>query len=55
MMDYILKDKDNKPFPLPENIISVKCNDRLEYYVRGTEPKGGYPKFLTPTLTPVKE
>jgi len=55
MMDYILKDKENKPFPLPENIISVKCNDRLEYYVRGTEPKGGYPKFLTPTLTPVKE
>jgi len=39
----ILADKPDKPFHPPKNIVMMPCYSRLEYFIRGTEPKGGCP------------
>lgn len=50
VMDTILENKENKPFPVPSEIISMPCLGRTEYFIAGTEPKGGC--VAPPTHTP---
>lgn len=49
IMSEILAGKPDKVIPIPEGIIIVPCNGRLEYFIRGTEPKGGCQSFRTAT------
>lgn len=51
----ILKDKEDKPFAVPSDIISLPCYGKIEYFIQGTQPKGGCPKIITPTPTPGSE
>ena len=46
IMINILKDREDKPFLPPNDIISVPCYGRIEYFIAGTEPKGGCPRIL---------
>lgn len=53
IMTKILKDKPDKPFNLPANIITLPCYGRIEYFISGTQPKEGCPRLTTPTPTPL--
>lgn len=50
IMRSLLAGKEDKPWTLPEDIISLPCFGRIEYFIKGTEPKGGC--VLPPTITP---
>ncbi len=50
IMENILKDKPDNPFSIPSGIISLPCYGRIEYFVTGTQPKGGCP--ILPTISP---
>ncbi|MBI3380356.1 transglycosylase domain-containing protein [Candidatus Gottesmanbacteria bacterium] len=52
IMTNLLKDKPDKPFLLTSNIITLPCYGRIEYFVAGTEPKGGCPNLITPSPSP---
>lgn len=54
VMANLLKEKKDKPFTPPEEIISLPCYGRTEYFIAGTQPKGGCPLLITPTPTPTK-
>lgn len=53
IMTNLLKDKPDKPFLPTKNIISLPCFGKTEYFIAGTEPKGGCPILTTPTPTPM--
>lgn len=46
----ILEGKPDKLFLQPEGILSMPCLGRVEYFIRGTQPKGGC--VMPPTSTP---
>ncbi|MBI5452840.1 PBP1A family penicillin-binding protein [Candidatus Gottesmanbacteria bacterium] len=46
----ILSDIPDKQLILPEDITSMPCFGRIEFFIKGTEPKGGC--ILPPTNTP---
>ncbi len=50
VMNNILENKESQPFPIPTGIISIPCLGRTEYFIAGTEPKGGC--VAPPTNTP---
>jgi membrane peptidoglycan carboxypeptidase len=57
IMKYLLKDKADEVPPRPESVITLPCYfGKQEYFVRGTEPKGGgcapFPTKTIPTPTP---
>jgi len=41
IMTELLKDRADEEIPRPGNIIQIPCYGRFEYFVKGTEPKGG--------------
>jgi penicillin-binding protein 1C len=52
IMAEFLKNKPDEVSPQPNNVISIPCyNNRMELFVRGTEPAGGRCAPL-PTLSP---
>lgn len=53
IMTNLLKDKPDKPFPIPDKIISLPCYGRVEYFIEGTQPKGGCPILISPSPTPI--
>ena len=54
IMANLLKDKEDKPFLPPEDVISLPCYGRIEYFIRGTEPTNGCPRFTpSPVITPI--
>lgn len=48
----LLKDKADKPFYKNTNLVSLFCRGKIEYFLKGTQPKGGCPLIITPTLVP---
>ncbi|MBI4991248.1 PBP1A family penicillin-binding protein [Candidatus Gottesmanbacteria bacterium] len=46
----ILSDIPDKQLILPEDVTSMPCFGRIEFFIKGTEPKGGC--ILPPTNTP---
>ncbi len=54
IMADLLKDKADEAFPKPDGVVAVPCYfDRIEYFIKGTEPTGGRCTPLpTPTPTP---
>lgn len=51
IMKNLLQDIPDKPFRIPSDIVSLPCYGKVEYFIRGTEPAGGCPRF--PTNTPI--
>jgi penicillin-binding protein 1C len=51
IMTKLLENKPNSPFPIPNDIVSISCNGKLEYYLRGTE-KSGCPLFKRLSIIP---
>lgn len=52
IMSKLLADKLDKTFTVPNGIVMMPCYGKLEYFVRGTEPKGGCPIIkLTPSAS----
>ena len=52
IMSKILTDKPDKIFSPPPGIIMMPCYGRLEYFIRGTEPKTGCPTIkLAPSVS----
>lgn len=45
VMTELLKNKPNEAMSPQSNIVKLPCNGRDEYFVRGTEPKNGCPRF----------
>ncbi len=56
IMVELLKSKLNEPLPRPPGIVEIPCYyEKVEYFIRGTEPTGGRCAPLptpSPTLTP---
>ncbi|HCS78804.1 TPA: penicillin-binding protein [Patescibacteria group bacterium] len=58
IMNEVLKNKADEPLVQPEDVVTLPCNGKTEYFVKGTEPKGGCPQLPhpsttnSPTLTP---
>lgn len=54
VMQDLLKEKPDETYPKPDTVIAVPCYyGRLEYFVKGTEPKTGRcAPIPTPTLSP---
>ncbi len=50
IMNSLLKNGPNESFREPSDIVSLPCYGHNEYFVKGTEPKGGCAPL--PTLTP---
>ncbi len=50
VMRSLLVGKEDKSFTSPEDIVSMPCLGRIEYFIKGTEPKGGC--VLPPTISP---
>ncbi|HCM37183.1 MAG: Penicillin-binding protein [Candidatus Gottesmanbacteria bacterium GW2011_GWB1_43_11] len=48
IMQGLLQDKADQPFTQPPNVVSLPCFGITEYFVRGTEPKGGCGTFPSP-------
>lgn len=51
IMNEVLKNRVDEPLVQPEDIVTLPCNSKTEYFVKGTEPKGGCPKLPTPSAT----
>ena len=41
IMKSLLSEKTDKPFIKPDNVIGMPCLGKTEYFIKGTEPKGG--------------
>lgn len=52
MMTEILKNKEDEKLTPPANIVSLPCFGRSEYFVKGTEPRGGCRPFPSPSSKP---
>lgn len=52
IMTALLADKPDKPFTPTSDVIGVKCYNRTEYFLIGTEPKRGCPKYSSVSPTP---
>ncbi len=54
IIKHLLADKSDEPFTKPKNIVDMACYGRNEYFVVGTQPRGGCPTIVqnTPTPTP---
>jgi len=52
IMENLLKNKEDKPFLPPVDVVSMPCYGRTEYFIQGTEPKGGCPRLPTSTPPP---
>ncbi|MCL4338366.1 PBP1A family penicillin-binding protein [Patescibacteria group bacterium] len=50
IMVNLLSNTPDKPFSPPSDIISIPCYGHIEYFIQGTEPKGGC--ILPPTNIP---
>lgn len=52
IINKLLSQSNDKPFFPPDDIVTIQCFGRLEYFLKGTEPKGGCilpPSSKTPT------
>ncbi len=54
IMKNILENKESHPFNVPTGVLSIPCLGRTEYFIMGTQPKGGCiaPPTNTPNPTP---
>lgn len=52
IMVDVLKDKSNEAFSPPADIISLPCRGRTEYFIKGTQPKGGCAPLPSPQPSP---
>lgn len=52
IMTNILKDKPDKSFAITPDIVTLPCYGRIEYFISGTQPKGGCQPLTTPTPLP---
>ncbi len=52
IMTVLLTDKPDKPFTPTSDVVGVSCYGRMEYFLTGTEPKRGCPKYSTVSPTP---
>ncbi len=52
IMTALLTDKPDKPFTPTSDVIGMNCYGRTEYFLTGTEPKRGCPKYSTVSPTP---
>ncbi len=50
VMANLLKDSQDKPFIQPSTVISIPCYGRREFFIAGTEPKGGCVMPISSTL-----
>ena len=54
VMTNLLQNKPDQPFLQTEDVNSIPCYGKREYFIKGSEPKGGCPTLipLSPTPTP---
>ena len=52
IMTALLSDKPDKPFTPTSDVVGMNCYNRTEYFLIGTEPKRGCPKYSTVSPTP---
>lgn len=53
IMSELLKNKSDEKQPQPDSVITVQgCLGRTEYFVKGTEPRGGCPRPVAPSPQP---
>ncbi len=53
VMIRLVKDRSNETFTKPENVVAMPCFfGRLEYFISGTQPKGGCPLLSPPSMPP---
>lgn len=50
IMKNILTNKQDKPFAPPPDVVGLPCYQRIEYFIKGTQPKGGC--IALPSWTP---
>jgi len=50
IMENITAGRPDKVYTIPSDVTTLPCYGRIEYFIRGTEPKGGC--VLPPTNTP---
>lgn len=53
VMEELLKKTDDTPFPQPDDIVAMPCYGRTEYFLIGTQPKGGCP--TPPQASPTQQ
>lgn len=52
IISSLLTDKPDKPFTPTSDVVGMSCYGRTEYFLIGTEPKRGCPKYSTVSPTP---
>ncbi len=52
IMTTLLTDKQDKPFTPTADVVGMNCYNRTEYFLKGTQPRGGCPKYSTISPTP---
>lgn len=52
IMTTLLTDKPDKPFTPTSDVIGMNCYNRTEYFLKGTEPRRGCPKYSSVSPTP---
>lgn len=48
IMKEVLTDKPNEVFVKPDSVVSIPCGAKNEYFIKGTEPKGGCRPIASP-------
>jgi len=51
-MELILKDRGDKPFQQPDDVVAIPCYGRTEYFLKGTEPKQGCAPYSNASPSP---
>ncbi|OGG20059.1 hypothetical protein A3D03_04380 [Candidatus Gottesmanbacteria bacterium RIFCSPHIGHO2_02_FULL_40_13] len=52
IMTALLSDKPDKPFTPTSDVVGMNCYNRTEYFLIGTEPKRGCPRYSTISPSP---
>ncbi len=52
IMQEVIKDKADEPFQETEKLVKLTCYGRNEYFLQGTQPKGGCPPLPSPKPIP---
>lgn len=52
VMDFLLKDREVLPPPVPAGLVKMPCYGRQEYFTAETVPKNGCPRWSLVTPTP---
>lgn len=54
IMTALIANQPDKPFEIPDDVISLPCYGRNEFFLKGTAPKGGCAPLVYPSPTPGK-